>query len=276
MALTLARETARDAGVSCRKRYVPPEVAGNPEQDFAEARTRLDHDDPAGALVALDRARKGFSRRGDVEGLEHVLALAALVEPDAERAAAARANLEYATKQNLRQTTRRAALAARAPWSDPYPDLESPAVHTRVPITRKIKIAVGIGVLIAVLLIAAYIVAIVVFASSTTTTGVVVVNDLQRKVEVRWCDDDDCDLEYESHDLFPRGSTEIDMDADDVLDMLVVRADGRRLGCLPVRVSAVYNSPAEDPDALKVRLSQMTPCPGEPIVPEAIYEASAA
>jgi hypothetical protein len=244
-------------------------LAGRPERDFAEARSRLDRGEHLGVLRSLDRARKGFAGQRDLEGLEHVLDLARLVpvEDDA-RVAAARANLVYAVKQNVRQATRRAALAEGRPWTDPYPDLESPSEHTRVLLTRGVKIWIGVGVPVATALIVAYFVAIALFVS-TATLPVVVSDDLEVPVQVRWCDDASCGEVFETHDLHPTGYTEFEMDADDDLDVVVIRStSGRRLGCIPIRVHDAYRRrKAFDSGAVKVTASQMTPCPGTAIVP---------
>jgi hypothetical protein len=241
-------------------------VAKKPERDFGEARERIDRGDVRGALKALDRARKGFAGRDDVEGLEHVLDLEGLVGDDGgdERARAARVNLVYATKQNIRGATRKRTLRAGGEWVDPYPDLEAPVEHTRIPITRGVKFWIGVGVVLAVIAIASYIAAIVIFGTSTQTLPVVVDNDLSQTVDVRWCDDESCDFPNESHELDPGGTAEFDLPRDDLLDLLVVRNSDtkHRLGCLPLAVKEAHRSGI---DTWRLPVSRMTPCPGVPI-----------
>ena len=242
-------------------------MAKNPERDFGEARERIDRGDVPGALKALDRARKGFARRDDVDGLEHVLDLEALVDAGDrdERVRAARANLVYATKQNIRGVTRKKALRGGEEWIDPYPDLEGPVEHTRIPITRGVKFWIGVGVVLGLLGIAAYVAVVVVIAlTSTDTLPVVVENDLSQTVDVRWCGDESCDFPNESHELHPGGTAEFDIPRDDLLDLLVVRnSDSKhRLGCLPLAVKEARRGGIE---TWRVPVSRMTPCPGVPI-----------
>ncbi|MGB2953856.1 MAG: hypothetical protein WBB74_10785 [Gaiellaceae bacterium] len=241
-------------------------MARNPERDFGEARERIDRGDDRGALKALDRARAGFAGRDDVEGLEHVLDLEALIGDGDERIEAARANLVYATKQNLRGVTRKAALRAGRPWVDPYPDLEAPVEHTRIPVTRGVKFWIGVGVVVGVLGIAAYVaVAIIVGLGSTKELPVLVTNNLSQTVDVRWCDDESCDFPNESHELHPGGTAEFDLPRDDLLDLLVVRnsSSKHRLGCLPLAVKEATRTGRFETWRLSV--SRMTPCPGVPI-----------
>jgi hypothetical protein len=242
-------------------------VATKPERDFGEARERIDRGDVRGAVKALDRARKGFAGRDDVDGLEHVLDLEALLDDGDgdERVGAARANLVYATKQNIRGATRKRALRAGEEWADPHPDLEAPIEHTRIPITRGVKFWIGVGVVLGLLAIAAYVAVVVVVAlTNTDTLPVLVSNDLTQTVDVRWCDNESCDFPNESHELHPGGSAEFDLPRDDLLDLLVVRnADSKhRLGCLPLAVKEARRGGIA---TWRVQVSRMTPCPGVPI-----------
>jgi hypothetical protein len=217
-------------------------VARNPERDFGEARERLDRGDRLGALRSLDRARGGFARRGEVDGLQHVLDLAALVEATDERVAAERDNLDYAAKQNLRQAMRTHAVREGREWVDPYPDIEAPAARrTRVYLTRWVKLAIAIGVLLGVLALGGYIAAAIIY--SNDELAVIVTNDREETVKVRWCDAPDCRVRHESHELAPGGTAEFDFPSSDGLDVLVVFDSGdARLGCFLVSVREIYDS----------------------------------
>ena len=102
---------------------------------------------PRGALKSLDRARKGYARALDSEGLEHVLDMAALVDASDDRIRIGRENLAYAAKQNLRQESRRRARQLGRDWTDPFPDLQAPTEHTGLVLTRGVKLWIGVGVL---------------------------------------------------------------------------------------------------------------------------------
>jgi hypothetical protein len=200
-------------------------VARNPERDFGEARERLDRGDRLGALRSLDRARGGFARRGEVDGLQHV-----------------RDNLDYAAKQNLRQAMRTHAVREGREWVDPYPDIEAPAARrTRVYLTRWVKLAIAIGVLLGVLALGGYIAAAIIY--SNDELAVIVTNDREETVKVRWCDAPDCRVRHESHELAPGGTAEFDFPSSDGLDVLVVFDSGdARLGCFLVSVREIYDS----------------------------------
>ena len=129
-------------------RFVPS-VAASPDRDLGEARAAIDRGDSRAALKSLDRARKGYARALDSEGLEHVLDMAALVDASDDRSRIGRENLAYAVKQNLRQESRRRARQLGRPWTDPFPDLQAPTEHTGFVLTRGVKLWIGIGVLVA-------------------------------------------------------------------------------------------------------------------------------
>jgi hypothetical protein len=236
-------------------------VARNPERDFGEARERLDRGDHIGALRSLDRARRGFARRGDVDGLRHVLDLATLVETADERTAAERDNVVYAAKQNLRQATRTRAVRERSEWIDPYPDIEAPAApRARVYFTRWVKLAIAIGVLAGVLALGGCIALFAIYSAEELSVGVV--NDGQRPVTVRWCGAPDCDDQYESHEVFPNGTAEFDLPSDDRLDLIVVTdMSGRRVGCFVVPVHSTYEEVHPDARGVSFAVSQADPCP---------------
>jgi hypothetical protein len=231
-------------------------VAGNPERDFGDARGRLDRGDYSGAVEALEKARRGFARKGDVDGLQHVLDLAELIETPDERTAAERDNTIYSARQNLRQATRTQAVREGREWEDPYPDIEAPAApRTRVYFTRWVKLAIAIGVVAALAATGGCIAVAIIY---TDELAVVVTNDTERTVKVRWCDAPDCENEYESHELDPNGTTEFDFSTEDGLDLLVVQdARERRLGCLVVPVRELYKVSHRADFAV----SDAAPCP---------------
>ena len=89
-------------------------VAPTPDRELGEARAALDRGDGLTALKRLDRARRGYMKLRDAEGLGVVLDMAALVGPtEDDRVRIGRDNLEYAVKQNLRLESRRAARERR-------------------------------------------------------------------------------------------------------------------------------------------------------------------
>ena len=83
-------------------------------------------------LEHLDRARRGYLKRHDVAGLEHLIVLADVLGAADERARNGRENLVYAIEQNVRTETRRTALQRGERWQDPYPDLQAPTEHTGI------------------------------------------------------------------------------------------------------------------------------------------------
>jgi hypothetical protein len=230
----------------------------NPERDFGEARERLDRGDRLGALRSLDRARRGFARRGDVDGLQHVLDLAALVDATDERIAAERDNLEYAVKQNLRQATRTRAVREGQEWVDPYPDIEAPAARrTRVYLTRWVKLAIAFGVLVGVIALGGCIALGIIY--SNDEVAVVVTNNRAETVKVRWCDAPDCEVKHESHELAPGGTAEFDFMSTEALAVLVVfDSSGARLGCFLVPARELWDN---DVSTVRRDVSSAEPCP---------------
>lgn len=215
-----------------------------------------------GVLRSLDRARRGFARGGDIDGLRHVLDLAALVEPTDERALAERDNVIYSAKQNLRQATRTRAVREGSEWIDPYPDIEAPAApRARVYFTRWVKLAIAIGVLAGVLALGGCIALLAIYSGGELSVGVI--NDGQRPVEVSWCDDPSCDDEHESHEVFPNGTAEFDFPSDDKLDLIVIMdTSGRRLGCFVVPVHSTYEEVHPDARGVSFVVSAADRCPG--------------
>jgi hypothetical protein len=69
-------------------------VAPNPDRELAEARAAIDRSDAGAALKRLDRARRGYVKRQDTDGLEHLLLLTDLVDATDERTRIGRVNLD--------------------------------------------------------------------------------------------------------------------------------------------------------------------------------------
>ena len=120
-------------------------MAPQPDRELAEARAAIDRGDTRAALKRLERARRGYLKQHDADGLEHLLLLADVLDPTDERTRIGRDNLVYAVKQNLRLESRRGAQRASQPWVDPYPDLAAPSEHTGIAFTRGVKLAIAIG-----------------------------------------------------------------------------------------------------------------------------------
>jgi hypothetical protein len=247
-------------------------VAPNPDRELAEARECIDRSDERGALKRLDRARRGYLKRHDADGLEHLLLLADVLEATDERIRIGRENFVYAVKQNLRLESRRRAQQEGGQWSDPYPDLEAPTEHTRIAFTRPVKLAIGIATALGALLLLAIFILPIVFSSEETSVTVRLVNDTPGNVTVRGCNDPDCVSTWMHADLGPGLATERDVVADDVVDTFRFEREGED-ACLPLRVHDAYNRYGSDPGVILVgRLSRATPCPGITVLPEAAPE----
>ena len=149
-----------------------PAVAPTADRDLGEARAAIDRGESQAALKRLDKARRGYVQRRDQEGLDHVLGMAALVEATDERSRIGRENLAYAVKQNLRHESRRAAQEREQAWVDPYPDLKAPTEHTGLVLTRPVKVAIGVGVVISIAILAlVFVVPFFVDSGSTKTVN---------------------------------------------------------------------------------------------------------
>jgi hypothetical protein len=247
-------------------------VAPTPERDFGQAREQIDRQEWRGAVRTLDRARKGYLKQRDRSGLEHVLGLLEVVEVSDDATRAARTNLEYALKQNLRQVTRIEAGATGTAWVDPYPGLESPREHTGIHISRGIKVWIGVGVLLGVAVVAAYFVGVALLVSSQPSTlALRIRNDTKRSVVVKWCSTETCADAFdpiETYHLDPRVSAEQDLPRTDVADLFVVYdRSGNRRRCLPVRVGSTYDRLRDKNREVAVDVSEATPCPGAFVVP---------
>jgi hypothetical protein len=240
-------------------------VAASPDRDLGEARAAIDRGDSRAALEGLDRARKGYAGAADSEGLEHVLDMTALVDPSDDRARIGRDNLAYATKQNLRQESRRRARQLGRPWTDPFPELQAPSEHTGVALTRGVKIAIGVGVL---LTIAAFVGFVVVSALVDDETGhtvtLRVANDTGHSVTVRACEDASCDTSFSHQELAPGEVALARVGANRLVQVFRLEGDGPD-ACLPLRVHDAFQLGGGDSYAAK--LSQATPCPGTTVLP---------
>jgi hypothetical protein len=133
-------------------------VARDFEASLAAARQAYEENDPHGALRKLDRARTVAVKERDEEQLRRVLAFAEGAVPRDERTEVERENLLYAVRQNLRQLTRRRALLAGESWVDPFSDLASPRAHTRTFMSPGLKVWIGVGVALAILIVVLWIV----------------------------------------------------------------------------------------------------------------------
>jgi hypothetical protein len=250
-----------------------PAVAPNPDRELGEARAAIDRGDALAALKHLDRARRDYVKQRDPDGLDHVLHMAQLVDAADDRARIGRENLAYAVKQNLRQETRRQARERTEPWNDPYPDLRTPAEHTGLVITRPVKIAIGLGVLLATALFLTVLALPWLSDSSKKTVTLRLVNDTPQTVTVRGCFDAECDTSWLHRELQPGQETSTDVDPDDFVDLFRVERAGREPACLPARIHDGFQQLDRGQGTLAVRLSEATPCPGSTVLPAPAAES---
>jgi hypothetical protein len=242
-----------------------PSVAASPDRDLGEARAALDGGDARAALKSLDRARRGYARAYDTEGLEHVLDMAALIDGSDDRTRIGRDNLEYAVKQNLRQESRRRSRQLGRPWSDPFPDLQAPTDHTGFVFTRSLKLWIAIGVAVAIAAFVGFVlVAALVDTGPETTVTLRLANDTGRSVTVRTCDDASCDFGSTKH-VDPGDQVEAEVDASLLVQVFRLEVPGPD-ECLPLRVYDAYQR-IGGTGALGANLSQATPCPGTTVLP---------
>jgi hypothetical protein len=246
-------------------RFVPS-VAATPDRELGEARAAIDRGDSQAALKSLDRGRKGYAGALDVEGLEHVLDMAALVDAEDDRSRIGRDNLIYAVKQNLRQESRRRARQLGRPWDDPFADLQAPTEHTGFAFTRGLKLWIGIGVAVAVAAFVGFVlVAALVDTGPATTVTLRLTNDTGRSVTVRTCDAASCDT-GSTRRVDPGDQTEARFDADRLVQVFRLEWPGPD-ECLPLRVHDAYQLMGGSGD-LRAKLSQATPCPGTTVLPK--------
>jgi hypothetical protein len=268
--MTFARVCVRI--VSEAVRFLPA-VAPNPDRELGEARAAIDRGDALAALKHLDRARRDYVKQRDPDGLDHVLHMAQLVDAADDRARIGRENLTYAVKQNLRQETRRQARERTEPWNDPYPDLRAPAEHTGLVITRPVKIAIGLGVLLATALAVTVLALPWLSGSNTKTVTLRLLNDTPQAVTVRGCFDAECDTSWLHRELQPGQESSTDVDPDDLVDLFRVERSGREPACLPARIHDGYQQLDGGQGTLVVRLSEATPCPGSTVLPAPAAES---
>ena len=248
-------------------------MASKFERSLDAARSAYERNDPYRALRALDSARRDAVGRNNEEQLRHVLEFAEGVIPRDERTEIERENVLYATKQNLRQVSRRRAYEAQREWVDPYPDLETPRTQTRTFFSRGLKFWIGVGVVIGVLLVAAFVASAIVgaFSSGGDELLLRVRNDTERFVKVKWCTNADCTGEFDPQSttrLEPGEYKRRDLPADDVVDVFVIEdANGHKLGCLPIRVDKTWKDLPVENVLTVVRVSEATPCPGRIVTP---------
>jgi hypothetical protein len=243
-------------------------VAPTPDRHLGEARAAIDRGDGPAALKSLDRARRGYVKRRDTEGLGVVLDMSALVDGSSDdRTRIGRDNLAYAVKQNLRQESRRAAQERREPWVDPFPDLRAPTEHTGLVLGRGAKAAIAAGVLFATAILVGILVSPWTGRSNSAPKVTLrLLNDTQETVTVRGCDDPDCTTTWLDRRLGPGLEADSEVDSDVLVSLFhVERASGD--DCLPVRVHDGYLRLGGDGGALAVRLSRATPCPGTTVQP---------
>jgi len=237
-------------------------MADSPDRELGEARAAIDRGDSGGALKSLDRARKGYARALDSEGLEHVLDMAALIDASDDRIRIGRENLAYAVKQNLRQESRRRARQLGRNWTDPFPDLQAPTEHTGLVLTRGVRLWIGLGVLAGTAAVVGIIlVSVLVDSGPKATVTVRLDNNTGRTVSVHACADAVCP----SRDVGPGDATEAEVDADKLVQVFRLEEPGPDT-CLPVRVHDGYQAFGQ-PDLLEANLSQATSCPGTTVLP---------
>jgi hypothetical protein len=249
-----------------------PAVAPNPDRELGEARAAINRGDALAALKHLDRARREYVKQRNPDGLDHVLRMAQLVDVADDRARIGRENLAYAVKQNLRQETRRQAREHTEPWNDPYPDLRTPAEHTGLVITRPVKVATGLGVLLATALVVTVLALPWLSGSNAKTVTLRLLNDTPQAVTVRGCSDAECDMSWHRK-LQPGQESSTDVDPNDLVDLFKVEGSGREPACLPARIHDGYQQLDRGQGSLVVRLSEATPCPGSTVLPAPAAES---
>jgi hypothetical protein len=154
----------------------------------------------------------------------------------------------------------------------PYPDLQAPTSHTRISLTRGVKIAIGLGVALMTAAIVTFF-ALPAFVDVEETAPSVtlrLVNDTQQSAVVADCLFPDCSIGRRRKRLGPGRTLERLESSDDRVDVFSVRRLGEET-CLRVRVHAGYERAGSDPElTLVAKLSQATACPGTPVVPKAV------
>ena len=248
-------------------------MAPQPDRELAEARAAIDRGDTRAALKRLERARRGYLKQHDADGLEHLLLLADVLDPTDERTRIGRENFVYAVKQNLRLESRRAAQRTSQPWTDPYPDLAAPTEHTGIAFTRGVKLAIAIGAVLGTAALLALFILPLVFSSSSTGLTLRILNDTHANLTVRGCNDFDCTSTWMHAELGPGLSTERTIPTDDLVDLFRFKRGGEDI-CLPLRVHDAFVRYGSDTGVVLVgRLSRATPCPGTTSLPDGSRES---
>ena len=206
-------------------------MAPQPDRELAEARAAIDRGDTRAALKRLERARRGYLKQHDADGLEHLLLLADVLDPTDERTRIGRENFVYAVKQNLRLESRRAAQRTSQPWNDPYPDLAAPTEHTGIAFTRGVKLTIAIGAVLGTAALLALLILPLVFSSSSTGLTLRIRNDTGAKLTVRGCDDLDCASTWMHAELGPGLATERNVATDDLVDVFRFNGAARTSAC---------------------------------------------
>jgi hypothetical protein len=193
------------------------------------ARGLLSGGDVAAAVEQLERARKDFLKAEDLVGLRE---LRRVVEDGYRESATgdepAFERLLYASAQNIRFLSRRAARKAQVPWEDPHPELDQPG-RPEMRVERGLTRRDWRWVILASVLSAAVIAAIVIGAVyAYRSQRVVLVNDTDDAVEVGVCDNRACDGDV----VFERT-----LDPGERFSVIghnfrFTRKDGTLLGCL--------------------------------------------
>jgi hypothetical protein len=242
-------------------------VAPTPDRDLGEARAAIDRGNGPAALKSLDRARRGYVKSRDTEGLGVVLDMSALIDGSGDdRTRIGRANLVYAVKQNLRQESRRAAQERGEPWVDPFPDLQAPTEHTGLVLGRVAKAAIAAGVVIGTAIVVGILVSPWIGNShSAPRVTLRLLNDTRGPVTVRGCDDPDCTTTWLDRRLGPGLEADSEVDSNELVSLFRVKGVNGD-DCLPVRVHDGYVRLGGG-GALAVRLSLATPCPGTTVQP---------
>jgi hypothetical protein len=268
----VARRYARDRAAFATNELLSARVADF-ETKLAAARRAYEENKPFEALRRLDAARRRALKQRDEERLRRVLDFAEGVIARDERTEIERENVVYAARQNLRQLSRRRVLRQGAAWEDPFPDLEAPRPQTRTFVSGGVKFWIGVGVVLGLLVVAAFVAAVIAGAfDSGDELALRIRNDTDREVALKWCSEVACDRDTEplsTTHLDPGAYERRDLPAHDIVDLFVVEdADGNRVGCLPVRVDRTYEALADKQLLTVVRVSSATPCPGLIVTPE--------
>jgi|tagenome__1003787_1003787.scaffolds.fasta_scaffold20889596_2 hypothetical protein len=194
-----------------------------------EGRARLERGDVAGGLDRLEHARKDFLKAEDLAGLRE---LRGVVEDSyresAEADEPAFERLLYASAQNIRFLSRRAARKAQVPWEDPHPELDAPGrpeMRAERGLTQRDRRWVVIAGVLSAVVIAAVVVGVV-FAYKSQR--VVLVNDTNERVEVALCDDRACERESPVTTTLDPGERFRAIGH----NFRITREDGTTLGCI--------------------------------------------